>query len=151
MTTYARHRINANHIRVLELLAELRDASDSQIVRRWAAYATRRKEPWAVVSDSTIRSCRADLVRWGLIERAPGLGKTRYAQPTRLWALAASSALPLPVSLAPDGSAALTAALLQAQQSGDLAKYARLIEYRTRADKHRLARAAARLATKPAE
>lgn len=124
MHKYARTRINAQHVHVLELLSALGDATDSQLVRRWASYAARRTDPWPAVSDSTVRSSRADLVRWGLVVLWGRDGVTRFNRPTRSWTLAKTAPGKLPVPVAADAREALVAARSVAYASGDLARYA---------------------------
>lgn len=124
MPKYARTRINAQHVHVLELLSTLATASDTQLVRRWASHAARRVDPWPAVSDTTIRSCRADLVRWGLVVLVDRAGRTRFNRPTRSWTLAPATKAALPVPVAADAQEALVAARSVAYASGDLARYA---------------------------
>jgi hypothetical protein len=116
---YARSAIDPRHVYVLALLAKHPAASDSSLTRKWAARAARGTHPWPFVSDSTIRSCRADLVRWGVLQRAEAIATTRYNRATSTWELAPSKR-PIPVRITTAGIAALNTEADVARETGDL-------------------------------
>lgn len=76
----------AAHLRILYVLGELGSATDTQLARRWAPHVARRSsDAWPTISDSGIRSRRAELVRWGLVEKTGAWGKTLNGGPSRIW------------------------------------------------------------------
>lgn len=88
--------VKASHLRVLLLIAEARAVglTDTQLGRRWAVKVARPSASWPLISDAGIRSRRAELVGWGLVEEVPEVrGRTRTNRPTRLWRLTDGNAL----------------------------------------------------------
>lgn len=76
----------AAHLRVLFVLASLGSATDTQLSRRWAPHVARRSsDAWPTISDSGIRSRRAELVKWGLVEWSGAWGKTLNGGPSKIW------------------------------------------------------------------
>lgn len=76
----------AAHLRLVYLLAETSAATDTQLVRRWASHvAVREGKPWPPISESGLRSRRAELASWGLVEWSGAWGQSRSGRPSRIW------------------------------------------------------------------
>lgn len=107
-----------SHLRVAYLLADAMGATDTQLERRWAARAARTAAPWPLISPAGIRSRRAELVAWGLVEWSGVTGRTLANRPTKSWQWISADneanpgRVPIP-PLSPDALAALP--LLEAE------------------------------------
>lgn len=88
-----RRRFTAAHVRVYIVLSGHEDATDSQIRRRYQAMALHRD--WPMISGSGIRSRRAELVRWGLAERADRVGQSENGGKASSWRVRPLEALEL--------------------------------------------------------
>lgn len=81
-------QVSPAHLRILFLLAENnRNATDTRLTRLYAAKVARSGSlAWPFISDAGIRSRRAELVRWGLVEWATGdWERTLSNRPTKVW------------------------------------------------------------------
>jgi hypothetical protein len=83
---HAERTFTAAHLRIVYLLAETSAATDTQLVRRWASHiAPRAGLGWPPISESGLRSRRAELHEWGLVEWSGAWGQTRNGRPSRIW------------------------------------------------------------------
>lgn len=80
-----RRRFSAAHVRVYVVIAGHQDNTDSQLHRRYQALALQRD--WPMLSASGIRSRRAELVRWGLVEKADRVGQTENGRKASTWSV----------------------------------------------------------------
>jgi hypothetical protein len=75
--------VTATHDRILEVLRDLRLASDEEIAARYRSLALERG--WSAASPSGLRSRRAELVERGLVADSGRSGRTSSGRRTTLW------------------------------------------------------------------
>lgn len=98
-------QFTAAHARALFLLADTRGATDTQLFRRWQAKAARPADvAWPFISAAGLRSRRAELADWGLVEWSGGYGRTLSNRPSKVWVSTTevlASRTPIPAALLP--------------------------------------------------
>lgn len=80
--------ITPAHLRLVYLLALSGGATDTQLLRHYEVKVARSSAAqWPFISGSGLRSRRAELVAWGLVEWSGAWGRTIANRPSRIWQL----------------------------------------------------------------
>jgi predicted ArsR family transcriptional regulator len=106
------------HARIVYLLAERGELTDTQLVRRLSTKTERTSAPWPYMAESSARARRKNLVDWGVVEQTAERGKTPSGAPSRRWRLVEPAPLALPADAHPLLAQALERLLEEA--AGDL-------------------------------
>lgn len=87
----------AAHARALFLLSDksTEGLTDIQLYRRYQTKVARSRWSWPYISESGLRSRRAELVAWGMVEHTGSWGTTPNNRRCRVWAASSSPAHPL--------------------------------------------------------
>lgn len=113
--THTDMTLSAAHARVIYLLADRSGATDEQLFRAWQVRVARKLDPWPFISEAGLRSRRAELTRWGLVEASSELGTTRVGRPSHRWQAVDPDTRPAGLvrvpPCSPDGFHALTEVL----------------------------------------
>lgn len=113
--------VTPSHLRIAFLLAEAGEASDTRLMALWNRKMARSGDrAWPAISDSGLRSRRAELVDWDIVRWAGKWGKTISGRPTRVWELRGDSAPVLDEAMPSAGRTPITGPLV----FGDLARAA---------------------------
>lgn len=87
--THADMNLTGSHARLVALIASRSPrggATDEQLFRLWQTRTVRATDPWPFIAAAGLRSRRAELVRWGLVEPVSGAwGLTQAGRRARLW------------------------------------------------------------------
>lgn len=84
----SRPQISPAHLRVAFLLAESEGATDTRLLGLYQRKVARSGSlAWPLISESGLRSRRAELVDWGLAEWTGEYGRTAANRPSKVWAL----------------------------------------------------------------
>lgn len=78
---------NPHHARVVLLLAQHRELTDAQLVRRYQTQSHRRTDPWPPLAESSLRTRREELTEWGEVIKISHDGRSARGRPMRVWAL----------------------------------------------------------------